>query len=169
LSGDRREIKRTSAEIVVGHSSHAAAVVDIVFSALRSFGIEPDPERWEAEIVSFGRNPPQVLEFVALDSGHVIGVAVLKKLENGDGVLSDLYVTPSLRGLGHGKALLEHIVNMARAEGLSKLSLETRSEFTTAIALYETTGWKRGPDLPPSDGPLVGPDRTYFLELNVQQ
>jgi len=105
------------------------------------------------------------MEHGALDAGRAIGVAVLKKLENDAGMLSDLYVTPSHRGRVFGRRLLEHIVTVARRERLVRLHLEPPSAFADATRLYEGLGWKRGPDLPPVEGPMIGPDCSYILDL----
>lgn len=152
-------------EIVSGGIKHADKVIEIVSSALRSFGIEPSPDKWDAEIFSFGRNPPDVCEFVAQSNEQVIGVVVLKEPGNGHGMLRDLYVDEDYRGQGVGRLLLDHIIRVARINGLSRLELETRTEFEAAISLYESTGWKRGPDLKQLGDPPIGPDRTYYLPL----
>jgi hypothetical protein len=45
----------------------------------------------------------------------------------------------------------------ARDRGLRELDLKTRAQFEAAIHLYESTGWKRGPD------PASVCDRAYRL------
>lgn len=152
-------------KIVPGQASHAPHVISIVFSALRAFGIEPDPENWEAEIVSFGRNPESVKEFVALHGERVIGVGIFEVRDGGLAFFRDLYVDPEFRGMGVGRALMEKRIQAARDLGCTHAQLETRTEFKAAIALFESTGWQRGPDLRgPGDAP-IGPDRTYVRRL----
>ncbi len=81
----------------------------------------------------------------------------------GEAHLSKLFVAAEARGRGIGRALLAHAVAEARAFGMRRLDLETRSVFREAVGLYEATGWTRGPDLPPGHGP----DRTYYLSLEA--
>ncbi len=159
------------------------AVRDIVFGALRSYGIEPDPDGLDRDVVDFGRATGAdggVLEYVAEVAGVVVGSVVLSPHASprtgvmpgprgsphagaGKAHLSKLFVAAEARGRGVGRALLAHAVAEARAHGIRRLDLETRSVFREAIGLYEATGWTRGPDLPPGHGP----DRTYYLSLEI--
>ena len=135
----------------------------IVFGILRSYGIEPDPDHLDRDVVNFGSNNPAIVrEFSATKSDKLVGVCTLKI--EGDSrcpLVTALFVDPDARGLGIGKALLNHAIVEARRLGFSRLSLETRELFKEAVKLYESTGWKRGKDLPPG----YGPDRTYYLDL----
>ncbi|WP_380174563.1 GNAT family N-acetyltransferase [Kineococcus sp. DHX-1] len=56
-------------------------------------------------------------------------------------VLYDLFVDPSARGLGVGRALLRAVADHARAAGATTAVLETAHTNTTAQALYESEGW----------------------------
>ena len=149
---------------------------DIVFGALRSYGIEPDPDGLDRDVVDFGRATASsngVLEYVAEVAGVVVGSVVLSPRasshagvapgphgphDEGEAHLSKLFVSAEARGRGVGRTLLAHAVAEARAHGMRRLDLETRSVFR------EATGWTRGPDLPPGHGP----DRTYDLSLEME-
>lgn len=137
------------------------AVRAFVFATLRSYGIEPDPEGLDADVVAFGTaGDGPVAEFVAEEGGRPVGSVALSR--RGDGAwLSKLFVDAAYRGRGIGRALLERAVGEARARGCARIDLETRTAFREAVHLYEATGWVRGPDLPPDHGP----DRTYTLYL----
>lgn len=54
--------------------------------------------------------------------------------------LEDLYVTPQYRGQGIGRALLEHIAQIAVAEGCPRLEWDVLAWNTPAIAFYEQLG-----------------------------
>jgi ribosomal protein S18 acetylase RimI-like enzyme len=65
--------------------------------------------------------------------------------------LEELYVVPSLRGGGLGRALLEAAMETARAEGADHMELGTSETDTAARALYESAGFTNregGPDGP---------------------
>lgn len=135
----------------------------IVFGILRSYGIEPDPDHLDREIVNFGANDPKIVrEFSATVNEKLVGVCTLKLAADPRGALiTSLFVDPEARGRGIGRSLLIQAVMEAQKIGLKRLTLETRQMFKEAIRLYESCGWKRGPDLPEG----YGPDRTYFLDL----
>ena len=54
--------------------------------------------------------------------------------------LEDLYVTPSQRGLGLGKALLIHLAQIARDEGCPRLEWDVLNWNQPAIGFYEAIG-----------------------------
>jgi GNAT superfamily N-acetyltransferase len=54
--------------------------------------------------------------------------------------LEDLYVTPSLRGKGIGRALLARLAQIAVAEGCPRLEWDVLDWNAAAIAVYETIG-----------------------------
>ena len=58
-------------------------------------------------------------------------------------VLYDLFVTPTARGVGVGKALLLAAHDHAAAQGAKRLDLTTAKTNHTAQALYESLGWVR--------------------------
>jgi len=53
-----------------------------------------------------------------------------------------MYVRPSLRGLGLGKLMVEHLETYVRNHGIGVLRLETGIHQGEAIALYERMGFK---------------------------
>lgn len=133
-------------------------VQNFVFATLRSYNFEPEPTGLDAPVVTFGTGgrDGSALEWVADIAGIAVGAIAL----NPAGKVAELsvfYVDSSYRGLGVGRALLEHTLEEAKVRGFHQLHLETCTVFREAIHLYEATGWTRGPDLPPG----YGPDRTY--------
>ena len=54
--------------------------------------------------------------------------------------LEDLYVTPSRRGQGIGKALLAHLARIAVDQGCPRLEWDVLAWNTPAIAVYESIG-----------------------------
>lgn len=138
------------------------AVRAFVFATLRSYGIEPDPEGLDADVVAFGTAGEEpVAEFVAEVDGVAVGSVQLSPQGDGVAHLSKFFVHAAVRGRGLGRSLLARAVEEARTRGYRRIDLETRTAFREAVHLYEATGWRRGPDLPPDHGP----DRTYSLDL----
>ncbi|AND69153.1 hypothetical protein ATSB10_16990 [Dyella thiooxydans] len=58
-------------------------------------------------------------------------------------LLNDLFVAPSARRGGAGRALLQEAAAQARARGAASLSLSTALDNAPAQALYESLGWVR--------------------------
>jgi len=56
--------------------------------------------------------------------------------------LEDLYVTPTMRGRGVGRALLQRLARIAVDEGCSRLEWDVLEWNTPAIAVYERVGAK---------------------------
>jgi putative acetyltransferase len=70
--------------------------------------------------------------------GELLGVAALKRLDAAHGEIKSMHAAEEARGRGVGRALLDHLVAVARARGYRRLSLETGSgpAFAAARALY---------------------------------
>jgi ribosomal protein S18 acetylase RimI-like enzyme len=72
---------------------------------------------------------------------------------NAHSYLEELYVVPSLRGNGMGRALLEAAIEMARSEGATHMELGTSEDDTAALSLYENAGFTNREGRP--DGPVM--------------
>lgn len=100
---------------------------------------------------------PGLTMFTAWNGTVLGGMAALQRLDAHHGELKSMRTTAAARGRGAGRALLQHIVNVARAEGLVSLSLETGTEyeFAPARALYVSEGFVEcGPFADYTDDPL---------------
>ncbi len=58
--------------------------------------------------------------------------------------LQDLFVSPDVRGGGHGRALIEHVADRAREAGASRLYWNTHETNTTARKLYDAVAVRSG-------------------------
>ncbi|HWD67162.1 MAG TPA: GNAT family N-acetyltransferase [Caulobacteraceae bacterium] len=77
-----------------------------------------------------------------------VGVAALRRLSPGHGEVKSMHTAQAARRSGVGRALLGHLIDVARNENLTRLSLETGSwpYFAPARALYASSGFvERGP------------------------
>lgn len=88
---------------------------------------------------------PDVRFFVARDRGRPLAMGAFKRLtETSHAEIKSMHVLTEARGLGLSKAMLAHVEAAARAEGISRLSLETgvQPTFVAARALYEKAGYR---------------------------
>ena len=91
-----------------------------------------------------GLNSPEIRFFSLREDGRLLGCGALKRLEEAHGELKSMRTADSALGRGVGKALLDHIVMIARSEGIQRLSLETGSTepFAAALRLYQREGFE---------------------------
>lgn len=100
---------------------------------------------------------PDVTFWLARVAGEVAGCAAFKQLDPENGELKSMRVADPFLGRGIGRALLVHVVEVARGRGVTTLWLETGSgpAFDPAIRMYETAGFTRcGPFGDYVDGPF---------------
>lgn len=83
----------------------------------------------------------------ARDGDRLLGVGALTGIGNGHGELKSMHTAAEARGRGVGRAVLNALIDMARAQGLTRLSLETGSApaFAAARALYAAHGFELCP------------------------
>jgi len=86
---------------------------------------------------------PEITVFAAREDGVLLGVGALKVFEPGHGELKSMHTAKAARGKGVGRAMVNHIVEFAKSEGLSRVSLETGSHppYEPARKLYESCGF----------------------------
>lgn len=112
-----------------------------------------------------GLQAPGVTVWTAWDGDALAGIGALKRLGDGSGELKSMRTHPDHLRRGVGAAILEHIIAVARGEGLRRLSLETGSgaAFDAALALYRRRGFRDGPAF----GDYVASDFNQFLHLDL--
>ena len=81
--------------------------------------------------------------FVTRYQAQPAGCGGLKLFGGEYGEVKRMYVRPVYRGLGLGKAMLQHLAGYAREQQVSVLRLETGIYQTEAIGLYEGFGFQR--------------------------
>lgn len=71
----------------------------------------------------------------------------IKHLDDGHGELKSMRAHPAFRGRGAGRAILDHLLAVARARGYARVSLETGrpEQFLPARRLYESHGFVECP------------------------
>jgi len=78
--------------------------------------------------------------WVAEHAGGIIGYGVLMVVLD-EAHLLNVSIARRWQGQGHGRALLQHFIAVARRHGALTMFLEVRPSNTRAIALYESLGF----------------------------
>ena len=100
--------------------------------------------------------------YVAWCDGQPAVCIALRRLDGATCELTRLNVRPAFRGRGIAGALLQRILDDARAIGYTAMLLDTLPFLTRAIRMYRALGFY---DIPPyNDSPL---DTTSFLRLDL--
>jgi GNAT superfamily N-acetyltransferase len=79
--------------------------------------------------------------YVAEVSGEAVGVGGLKLLSTTVGEIKRMYVRPTARGLGIGRAIVQQLIDDARTMGCETVFLESASFMHSAHALYRSVGF----------------------------
>jgi phosphoglycolate phosphatase len=94
-----------------------------------------------------GLKEPDITFWSGWDDQSLLAVGAMKRLSATEGEVKSMHTAQAARGQGVGAAMLRHIIAAARAEGLSRLHLETGSwdHFAPARALYARHGFSQCP------------------------
>jgi putative acetyltransferase len=93
-----------------------------------------------------GLAEPGVTVWTVWRADSIAGIGALKDLGDGTGELKSMRTHPDFLRRGVAAVLLEHIIDVARARRMGRLSLETGSGpyFEPALALYRRRGFADG-------------------------
>ncbi len=106
---------------------------------------------------------PGITFWSAWDDRELLGCGALSELSPTHGEVKSMRTPEARRRTGAGRALLLHIIEVARARGYERLSLETGSvaAFAPAHRLYERAGFRRGEPF----GAYVEDPNSVFMTL----
>lgn len=115
----------------------------------RELGVDLCFQGFERELASLPGNysPPRGLLLLAGALDAPVGCAALRPLSVTDrpdgsvGEVKRLYLAPGARGSGLGRALVERLIDQARAIGYRELRLDTLAQMDVARALYQSLGF----------------------------
>ena len=87
---------------------------------------------------------PDITVFGARIDGELVGVGAMRKLDQLHAELKSMHTLAKSRGSGVGKAMVAHIEDFARSNGIERMSLETGTNeaFRPARQLYKSLGYQ---------------------------
>lgn len=106
---------------------------------------------------------PAVRFFVMRDDGVPVGMGAFKAIDARHAEIKSMHVLAEVRGRGLSRQMLDHLIAEARAEGFTRLSLETgvQPTFVAARALYAKAGFV---DCPPFEGYWDDPNSVFLTK-----
>ncbi len=129
-----------------------------------SFQIYLDIQHYEDEIrdleAKYGR--PEGRLYLALWEGEAAGCIALRKLDEQRCEMKRLYVRPAFRGHRIGDALVDRILQDARAIGYRYMLLDTLPFLESAIHMYQKRGFYEIPCY--NDSPV---ETTIFMQYDL--
>ena len=86
---------------------------------------------------------PAIAFFSYREGAELLAVGALKHLEPGHAEIKSMHTAQAARGRGVGRAMLSHLIGVARERGCTRISLETGAiaAFAPARALYASAGF----------------------------
>jgi GNAT superfamily N-acetyltransferase len=109
--------------------------------------------------------PPNGCLLLAYDDTALAGCACMRTVGAQIAEIKRMYVRPTYRRKGIGRALVDATVNEARAAGYSSLRLDSARFMTDAHALYRSAGFHEIAPYPESEIPEEFRAHWVFMEL----
>ncbi len=85
--------------------------------------------------------PPGGCILLAVVDNVAVGIACMQRIGSATAEVKRMYVRPSNRRSGLGRALLERLIETARADGYQSIRLDSPDFMTAAHALYRSSGF----------------------------
>ena len=141
-------------------------VIDLLNTHLASARTETAPESAHA-LDLIGLRSPNISFWTIWGGDRLLGMGALKRLSTEHGEIKSMHIAQAMRRRGAGGTMLRHIIVVARARGISRLSLETGASkyFRPARALYGSYGFI---ECPPFADYILDPN-SIFMTLDLSK
>lgn len=102
-------------------------------------GFDPGLPPAEEATKTFG--PPKGRFLLAKRGTETVGCGGVQYLDDITAEIKRMWVSAGVRGLGLGKRLLSHLEDAARADGRTRVVLDTNETLAEARSLYRSAGY----------------------------
>jgi putative acetyltransferase len=141
-----------------------SAIRAIVSDTLAEFGFPLETDGIDADLDDIHgayQRSGGTFRVLVDERDEIVGCGGLYPVDRQTAELRKMYFRPEVRGRGFGRTLLTDLVSQAKSSGFERIVLETASNLTAAIQLYERFGFAE------TTGPKHSCrcDRTFALSL----
>lgn len=113
--------------------------------------------------------PPNGRLMLAIYEGKVCGLGSLKSINEDIGEIKRMYVDPTFRRIGAGRAILEGLLLEAKKAGYKKVRLDSPKFMDKAHSLYRSFGFIDIEAYPEMEIPEEFKAYLLFMELDLEQ
>jgi GNAT superfamily N-acetyltransferase len=134
------------------------------------YGVHPHSpeEAVEEDIQKIGKFlPPNGRLMLAFADQAVCGIGCLKIINEDIGEIKRMYVDPSFRNIGAGRAILHSLISSAKEARYKKLRLDSPKFMEAAHALYRSFGFRDIDAYPEVEIPEAFRQYLLFMELEL--
>lgn len=125
----------------------------------------PVREAVDRDLASISKfQPPDGRLLLAFEDDRAIGIACMRRIGSDTVEIKRMYVEPSARGAGVGRALLDVLIAAARAVRYARARLDSPDFMTTAHGLYRASGFADIDPYPESEIPDEYKVHWVFME-----
>lgn len=132
------------------------------------FGVHPhNPEQQVSEDIQNINKflPPHGRMLLAFKGDNVCGIGTLVGIDSQTGEIKRMYVDPTFRNLGVGKAILSSLLDFAKNAGFQKVRLNSPLFMKAAHSLYRSVGFYTIEVYPEVEIPEAFRQYLLFMEL----
>ena len=115
-----------------------------------------------ATIAKFQRPDGRLL--LAFEGDVAVGTACMRRIRPDTAEIKRMYVQPSHRRAGVGRAMLDELVAAARTAGYQRIRLDSPDFMTAAHGLYRSSGFEEIGSYPESEIPDEHKSHWVFME-----
>ena len=114
-----------------------------------------------------GNGPPESLFLILEQDGHAIGMGGIRRVRDGICEMKRVYIRDAAKGQGLGRALVERLMQDARALGYRTMFLDTAPTLETAIGLYQRLGFAPIPAYSEVEVPAIMHPHWVFMARSL--
>ena len=130
--------------LVIAEDDPRADDVHTLLATHLAFSRSVTPAEYSFALDVAGLLDPAVTFFSARRGGELLGVGALKRHSDDLVEVKSMHTRESARGQGVGRAIVDHLISVARRRGHRRVSLETgtTADFAAARSLYRGAGFE---------------------------
>jgi N-acetylglutamate synthase-like GNAT family acetyltransferase len=111
--------------------------------------------------------PPHGIYYLLELEGTIIGMGAVHEIKEKIGEIKRMYILPTYRGKGYGKALLKQLLKKAKEFGYEAVYLDTARFMTAAQHIYRSSGFIERNPYPETEVPPQLWPHWLFMEKTL--